>query len=621
MTKTRNLVLLAAAGAALALPAAAQGAGSPTLTPAAGAKFPERSFVLTLPERARLDRSAVVVTENGSPVRKVRVAPVGAGRKARVGVVLALDTSSSMRGRPLAEAYRAARAFARARDERQPLGLVEFNTASDLRMDFTTDRSAIRRTLARSGGARGGTHLYDAAMRSIEAVRASGLPGGFVVLLSDGADRGSSADLDSVAQAARAAHVRLFNIGLRSKHYDAGALKRLAEATGGGYAEASSAGRLEGIFRALGAQLSNGHLLRYESLAPARTRVGVEVAVTGFGTAATSYTAPRLVARTGSAGEPGWSASSGAPVVVALVVALLLGLAVAALLFRWRQTPRERIAQFVHAPDDDSRTSIAGRVVSETEKSLSGSGWWPSFTRQLDIGGSKYSGAQVVAGSAAAAIGLAILAAAASGRVILAPLVLAVAPFVVRSVVRSRAQRERRRFAEQLADHLAVVGGAMRAGHGLPAALSSVLDEAPEPARREFARAIADERLGAPLEDSLQGLAERMQNRDVEQVALLARLQREAGANAAEMLDRVVDTIRERQALRRSVRTLTAQGRMSRWILTGLPVVVLAGLTLTNKTYVEPLFNTGIGRFLMLVSLLMLVAGSLLIKRIVNFEI
>ena len=125
-----------------------------------------------------------------------------------------------------------------------------------------------------------------------------------------------------------------------------------------------------------------------------------------------------------------------------------------------------------------------------------------------------------------------------------------------------------------------------------------------------------------PLEDSLQSLGERMENRDVEQVALLARLQREAGANAAEMLDRVVDTIRERQALRRSVRTLTAQGRMSRWILTALPVVVLVGSHgHATERYVDPLFNTGIGRFLMLVSLLMLIAGSLSIKRIVNFEI
>jgi tight adherence protein B len=165
------------------------------------------------------------------------------------------------------------------------------------------------------------------------------------------------------------------------------------------------------------------------------------------------------------------------------------------------------------------------------------------------------------------------------------------------------------------------VGGALRAGHSLPAAFATVLDEAPEPARREFARAVADERLGAPLEDAMEALAQRMDSRDVEQIALLARLQREAGADSAEMLDQVVSTIRERQELQRTVRTLTAQGRLSRWILSALPVVVLIGLTIMSRDYVDPLYSTSTGKALLVLGALMVTAGSLVIKRIVNFKI
>ncbi len=112
-----------------------------------------------------------------------------------------------------------------------------------------------------------------------------------------------------------------------------------------------------------------------------------------------------------------------------------------------------------------------------------------------------------------------------------------------------------------------------------------------------------------------------MESRDVEQVALLALLQREAGADAAEMLDGVVESIRERQKLRRTVRTLTAQGRLSRTILTALPIFTFAFLMASNPDYVDPLLNTGIGRVLIGLGVLMVIAGSLVIKRIVDFEI
>ena len=112
-----------------------------------------------------------------------------------------------------------------------------------------------------------------------------------------------------------------------------------------------------------------------------------------------------------------------------------------------------------------------------------------------------------------------------------------------------------------------------------------------------------------------------MESRDVQQVALLALLQRESGADAAEMVDGVVATIRERQGLQRTVRTLTAQGRLSRTILTVLPFVSLAFLTLIDSEYVEPLYTTTIGVALSISAILMVITGSLVIKRIVEFEI
>ena len=99
-----------------------------------------------------------------------------------------------------------------------------------------------------------------------------------------------------------------------------------------------------------------------------------------------------------------------------------------------------------------------------------------------------------------------------------------------------------------------------------------VADEAPEPSKREFARVVTDEQLGIPLDEALEVTAKRMQNPDMDQVAVLALVQREAGGNTAEVLDQVIANIRARMDLRRLVTVLTAQGKFSSWIIAAVPV-------------------------------------------------
>jgi tight adherence protein B len=112
-----------------------------------------------------------------------------------------------------------------------------------------------------------------------------------------------------------------------------------------------------------------------------------------------------------------------------------------------------------------------------------------------------------------------------------------------------------------------------------------------------------------------------MANRDIEQVALLAELQRTSGGNSAEILDTVVATIRERADIRRLVRSLTAQGRMARWILTGLPVFVTAVLWFAHPDVMKAFFTSGIGQMLLAVAASMVVAGSLVIQRIIEIDV
>jgi tight adherence protein B len=112
-----------------------------------------------------------------------------------------------------------------------------------------------------------------------------------------------------------------------------------------------------------------------------------------------------------------------------------------------------------------------------------------------------------------------------------------------------------------------------------------------------------------------------MDSKDLEQVALVATLQRETGGNTAEVLERVTETIRDRLELRRMVQSLTAQGRMSRWVLTGLPLLLLAAITVLNPTYIRPLYTEPLGQLVLGVAAVMVFCGSLVIGKIVDIKV
>jgi tight adherence protein B len=194
-------------------------------------------------------------------------------------------------------------------------------------------------------------------------------------------------------------------------------------------------------------------------------------------------------------------------------------------------------------------------------------------------------------------------------------------PAGVRIVIRARVDRERRAFDEQLPDNLQVIASAMRAGHTFVGALGIVAEDAPEPSQRELRRVLADEQLGVPLVDALNSVTHRMRSRDFEHVALVAALQRETGGNTAEVIDRVTETIRERLDLRRLVRTLTAQGRLSGWIVSALPIALLVIVSLINPHYIHPLFHRTAGVVALGLGAVMLVTGFLVIRRIVNIRV
>jgi tight adherence protein B len=623
MRRPRGILTVVGTVLALVLAGAAAAAG-PTLVESGSARFPDRSYVLRLPESGYLDADRIQVLEDGERVANVSVVPASRSGRNAFGVVLVVDASKSMRGSPIRAAVEAARAFAAQRNSDQQLGVVVFNRGAEVLVPLTTDGAAIEAALATTPELKGATHLFDAVDLGVSMLRKARISPGSVVVLSDGADTGSSlASADATARA-REAHVRIFTVGLEGRALKPATLELLAEHGGGTYTKAELTGDLEAIYRRLGSDLASEYLLRYRSLAGPDSSVSVLVRVAGVeGAAEAHYRTPALPLEAAAPyrrplDERFW-VSRLAMVTVAAGSAILLTLALLAALRRRRPDLRRRMAQFVSLtePGEPAPSRRPG-LVAPAERAAVGTRWWARFTEDLEIGGVRASAAQLVAGTVVATI-LAVWLLA-----LVTPVVAVIGltvPLAVRSCVSSRAARERRRFAEQLPDNLQVVASAMRAGHSLAGALSVVVEDAPDPSGPEFRRVVADERLGVPLEDSLTAVARRMESTDLEQVALVASLQRETGGNTAEVLDRVTDGIRERFALRRMVKTLTAQGRMSRWVLTALPIFLLVLISIINPKYMAPFFASSVGRVLLVVAAVLVTAGSLVIRRIVDIKV
>jgi tight adherence protein B len=596
------------------------------LTQVGSTRFPERAFILTLPEKTQLDASMVRVLENGEPVTSLTVVPASEAGSGEFGVVLVIDTSNSMAGDPIKGAMEAARMFAAQRNSRQQLAVVTFNDRTSVLLPFTADPSAIGSALEDEPPLRRETFLYDGVAKAVELLKETKMTAGSIVVLTDGTDTGSATTQEEAIAAAQNAHARVFTVGLRSRVFKPSALKAIASEGDGVYAEAGSAKDLGAVYNKLGAQLANEHLIRYRSLAGPGEDIEVQIVVEGV-TATGRYTTPALPTKPTppyrrSLETTLWS-SPLTMIVASLATALLLVGALLVLFSPRRATFRRRMAGFVSmsAPDEQARrrTLLTEKVLAGAEKSLARTAWWSRFKEELEIAEVRISAVQIVVVTVVVtAIVMWLLYAL--GGLLFAPLAFFL-PFIVRAVIKRKLGRRRSAFGEQLPDNLQVLSSALRAGHSFVGALSVVVDDSPPPSREEFRRVIADEQLGVPLQDALDEVARRMDNRDLEQVSLVAALQRETGGNTAEVLDRVTDTIRERFELRRLVKTLTAQGRMSRWIVSALPVVLLSVITLINPGYMEPLYTESLGRVLLVGAGLFIVAGSIVIGRIVNIKV
>jgi len=247
-------------------------------------------------------------------------------------------------------------------------------------------------------------------------------------------------------------------------------------------------------------------------------------------------------------------------------------------------------------------------------------GWNPFPATDLAMAGIKMAQSSFVTAVIASSL-VALLAGYAVGGPLVGLLLAVLVPFLSRAVINSRKTKRQRAFADQLESTLEVISSALRAGHSLPGALDTVSADAQSPTAEEFARIVNEGRLGLDTVAAMRETAARMRSEDFGWVADAVAIQRDTGGNLSEVLDRVGETIRERNKLAQQVRAISAEGRASSKVMMALPIVMALYMFWRSPKTFTPIFTTGTGQMLLAISAVLYVIGYFWIRKLVNVRV
>jgi tight adherence protein B len=309
-----------------------------------------------------------------------------------------------------------------------------------------------------------------------------------------------------------------------------------------------------------------------------------------------------------------------------LLFAVLVGFAVLlGFLALWRRLgtrdPVEaRLAELgaQSALEDDE--SARPRAMSRLNRMLAGFGFGTRLAEQLSQADLSLTAAEyslIVAG----AILLGFVLGTSRAGLLMGVLIGIGAGLIPIFYLRMRASRRRRAFTQQIPDILTLLVGALRAGYGLTQGLGLLVDQLGEPAKVEFARVMRAISLGVPVQRALSDMAQRIDSPDLDMVVTAINVQYETGGNLAQTLETIGLTVRGRIQLLREIQVLTAQQRMTGYVLAVMPFVVGIALLLINRSYILRLFQPGWIRLFPISAVVLMIIGYFIIRRIVDIEV
>jgi len=624
------VVWTALASTALRVNAATSSPEGLTVVAVDTAKAPEVAVTVAVPATLsgkELPDRAFTVTEAG----KKRIPHITRLPSDALAVVLAIDTSGSMNGSAIESAKAAATTFVQQMPENTRVAVVGFSDSPSVISDFSTDRSALASAIARVT-ATGETALYDGVDKSASMLASAGDARRALVVLSDGKDTTSAATEAQTTAALKSAATSFYAVSLVTPDSDPAALGDMADAVAGRVVAASDPGGLAGVYNDIAREIVNQYQFTFRAIGSGTS--DLQVAVDWDNVHAT--TSLQLALPEADAGattatpKPPEVTTSSEPLIGGATWALVLGgallfvaLTAAGLFLFSPKTPRSTLAVEAAAkrpgPAPVKLTGLVDSATQFADQTLERRGHHRTLNDALERAGIDMRPGEFVVLAVAVSAGVAFV-----GLVLFGPIIGlalgACTAIAFRAYVSARAERRRRKFAEQLSDTLQFMAGSLRAGHGLLQAVDSVAEESESPTREEFGRIVIETRFGQDLNVALAAAAARLGNEDFDWVVQAIEIHRDVGGDLAEVLDHVAATIRSRNSVRRQVQALSAEGKLSAMILFVLPIAMTGLISVMNPGYLNELADSTAGNVLIGLGISLMIIGGFWMRRLTRLR-
>ncbi len=584
------------------------------------------------------DPSTIELTVDGKPVEPTSAGAI-ADRGGRNQVIVVIDNAEALGNATVQLAKAGLSHLMPSNGATSSLGVISTGGKVVVEAGPSTNDAAV---MAGLDGIHpvGTSYTWDGVARAANLLEERE-PGttGTVVLFTASASSPTGAPATVASSALQRAGVRLDVIAL-PKGADVGTVGEMVAERGGSLDLISSDEDLDGAF----AKIASGLEGRFELTFPADQEPGSILPMTlksGSTTTELSFT-PGAV-RTGSFGlAPIESAGSGGFFSSSLVkwAGLILGV-IAVMLVLWTVLtmvlPSEsdlvsRLEVYeesygaeedsLDAPDASQATvPIIRRAVELTGEMAERRGVLDKIETKLERANLPLRAAEAMFFAAAATLMLVVLVYVLTGSLFMTLVAGGLAVIVPFALLEFRIRKRQKAFVSLLPDMLTLLAGTLKAGYSVGQGFESVSTEIDEPMGRELRRVVTETRLGRPLEEALEAVAERMGSDDFAWAVMAIRIQREVGGNLAELLTTVADTMTQRERLRREVSTLTAEGRLSAVIIGLLPPGLAGALAVLNPEYIGALFEPGLGYGLLAASLVSMFIGFAWMKKTITIEV
>ncbi len=597
------------------------------------------------------DLDSLQVSINDQPVEAVAEVAGTAGRATvRRTAVITFDASNSMRGERFTQAKAAAQAYLDAVPEDVLVGLVAFADEVETLQEPTPDHDRLREAID-DLELSPKTRLYDGVVEALETAGSDGQRR--LLVLSDGKDTSKTA-IGEVTEVVRESGVNTDVVALEQSARARKALEKLATAGDGSLLTADEPDALVELFSEEAADLANQLLVEVtvpDGLAGTEGTLAVSIEADGDTYSDSAFvTLQQASAPESGAEQPATPQAASAPRFsisrdlmlvgmggIALGGLLVLAMALGVFKRRPKTTLEDRVAAYTKTGDPraafqvgaatptsaGSSKGLTDSAVGVAEKALSSSkGLESTLGSRLDAAGLSLKPAEWLLLHAGSAVGGSVVGFLFTGG---NPFITAVAfaagvvvPWLYLGLKKGRRLKA---FDSHLPDTLQLMSGSLSAGLSLTQSVDTVVREGSQPIAGEFRRALIEARLGVQIEDALDSVAIRMDSEDFTWIVMAIRIQREVGGNLADLLLKVASTMREREYLRRQVKSLSAEGRLSAIIIGGLPPAFVLYLSVVNPTYLKPLLADVRGWMMIGIMCALMSVGGFWMSRVVKVKV